>query len=67
MHTQDAVRGEYSLLCPQAVLYEGGRAKGRVKATLNGSMFDDLRSPEFRLVRFPGFDLPGLAMPVEVS
>ena len=67
MHTQDAIRGDYSLLCPQAVLYEDGIAAGRVKTTLNGSFFDDLSSAGLRLVEFPGFALPGLRMAIEVS
>ena len=35
LHTQDAVRGEYSVLAPQGALYEEGRCRGRVSTTLN--------------------------------
>ncbi|MEN8151099.1 MAG: metallopeptidase TldD-related protein [Planctomycetota bacterium] len=60
LHTQDAVRGEYSVLAPQGVLYRDGKAMGRVTATLNGSFFEDLSSADLRLVGFPGFAGPGL-------
>jgi predicted Zn-dependent protease len=62
MHTQDHVRGEYSLLSPQGVLYDEGRPLGRVTGTLNGSFFEALGSEELRLVDFPGFSCPGLAL-----
>ncbi|MCU0727165.1 MAG: metallopeptidase TldD-related protein [Planctomycetes bacterium] len=67
MHTQDHVRGEYSLLCPQGVLYEEGRPLGRVTGTLNGSFFEDLRSEALCAVEFPGFACPGLALTAELS
>lgn len=67
MHTQDAVRGEYSLLAPQGVLYENGSVLGRVTTTLNGSFFSDLRSGELALVDFEGFSCPGLMLEVELS
>ena len=67
MHTQDAVRGEYSLLAPQGVLYEDGDCRGRITATLNGSFFEDLRSPDLCLVDFEGFSCPGLMFDVGLS
>jgi PmbA protein len=60
LHTQDAVRGEYSVLAPQGVLSRDGEMLGRVSATLNGAFFDDLAGRDLRLVRFPGFACPGL-------
>ena len=33
MHTQDPVRGEYSVLAPQAVVYRDGRPRGRIAST----------------------------------
>ncbi len=67
MHTQDAVRGEYSVLAPQGVLYEDGSAKGRVTSTLNGAFFSDLLSTDLAMVDFDGFACPGLMMEVELS
>jgi len=67
LHTQDAVRGEYSVLVPQGVLYRDGEAVGRVSATLNGSFFDDLTGPDLGLVRFEGFACPGLLLRASLS
>jgi PmbA protein len=67
LHTQDTVRGEYSVLAPQSVLYRDGGPRGRVSATLNGSFFEDLRGEELRLVRFPGFSVPGILVRAELS
>lgn len=67
LHTQDAVRGEYSLLAPQGVIYRAGRAGGRVSVTLNGSFFEDLAGTDLRLVEFPGFHMPGLLLRCELS
>ncbi len=67
MHTQDPVRGEYSVLAPQAVVYADGRPKGRVSTTLNGSFFTDLKSSELSLVTFEGFACPGLLLEIELS
>jgi len=67
LHTQDPVRGEYSVLAPQGVLYEDGTCQGRVTATLNGSFFEDLRSAELSLVDFEGYACPGLKLLVELS
>jgi len=67
LHTQDAVRGEYSVLAPQGVLYRDGEPLGRVSATLNGAFFEDLAGPDFELVRFPGFACPGLLMKTTLS
>jgi PmbA protein len=61
LHTQDRTSGNYSLSAPQALLIRGGEAQGRVKATLNGNFFDQLRAGDLRLVRFAGQHSPGLA------
>ena len=61
------MRGEYSLLAPQGVLYEDGAAKGRVTTTLNGSFFSDLKSADLALVDFDGFTCPGLMLKIELS
>lgn len=67
LHTQDTVRGEYSVLAPQGILYRDGRAMGRVSATLNGSFFDNLRSEDLETVQFDGFRCPGLLLTTELS
>ena len=67
LHTQDAVRAEYSVLAPQGVLHEDGVSRGRVGCTLNGSFFADLASPDLAFVRFEGFKSPGLLLQVELS
>jgi len=67
LHTQDAARGEYSLLAPQCTLYADGEPAGRISATLNGSFFEDLTSDALRLVDFPGFGCPGLLVTAELS
>jgi PmbA protein len=67
LHTQDTVRGEYSVLAPQGVLYRDGEALGRVTSTLNGSFFENLTSEALRLVRFPGFSCPGLLFTAVLS
>jgi PmbA protein len=67
LHTQDAVRGEYSVLAPQGVLYRDGKVRGRVSATLNGSFFEDLAGPDLALVRFPGFACPGILTKTTLS
>ena len=50
LHTQDPVRGEYSVLAPQGVLFQAGECRGRVSVTLNGSFFADLVDPSLRPV-----------------
>jgi predicted Zn-dependent protease len=62
LHTQDVVRGEYSVLVPQGALHVGGECRGRVSATLSGSFFEDLSSPSLRPVTFPGHACPGLLL-----
>jgi predicted Zn-dependent protease len=67
LHTQDAVRAEYSVLAPQSILYRDGVPRGRVSVTLNGTFFDDLQSPELTFVSFPGFAIPGIRVIGELS
>jgi PmbA protein len=67
LHTQDRSSGNYSLSTSQALLVRGGEITGRIKATLNGNFFDNLRDESLRLVRFPGQHAPGFALPLAVA
>ncbi|HEX6291046.1 MAG TPA: metallopeptidase TldD-related protein [Herpetosiphonaceae bacterium] len=67
LHTQDRTSGNYSLSTSQALLIRDGAVQGRIKATLNGNLFDNLRDAELRLVRFPGQHSAGFALPVNVA
>lgn len=67
MHTQDRTSGNYSLSTSQALLIREGKVQGRIKATLNGNLFENLRDGKLRLVRFPGQHSPGFALPISVA
>lgn len=66
LHTQDRSSGTYSLATSQALLVRDGVLVGRVKATLTGNFFEQLRN-DFQFVQFPGQPTPGLALPITVS
>lgn len=67
LHTQDRTSGNYSLSTSQALLMRNGRAAGRIKATLNGNLFEHLRDDRLQFVRFPGQHSPGFALPLNVA
>lgn len=67
LHTQDRSSGTYSLATSQALLIQGGELVGRVKATLTGNFFDQLRDERLQFVHFEGQPTPGFALPVSVS
>lgn len=67
LHTQDRSSGNYSVSTSQALLLHDGAIRGRIKATLNGNFFDNLRDAALRLVRFPGQHSPGFALPINVT
>jgi PmbA protein len=67
LHTQDRSSGNYSLSTSQALLIRDGVIQGRIKATLNGNLFDNLRDPELHLIRFPGQHSMGFALPITVA
>jgi PmbA protein len=67
MHTQDPVRGDYSLAVPTAVRFEEGRLRGKCRAVLNDNFFGNLSAPDLAAVAFPHHDLPGLAFRSVVS
>jgi PmbA protein len=67
LHTQDRSSGNYSLSTSQAVLLRNGELQGRVKATLTGNMFEQLRDNALQLVRFPGQHSPGFALPLNIT
>lgn len=67
LHTQDRSSANYSLSTSQALLIRDGEVQGRIKATLNGNFFDNLRDGQLQLVRFPGQHSPGFALPINVT
>jgi PmbA protein len=67
LHTQDRSSGNYSLSTSQALLIRNGEIQGRIKATLNGNLFDNLRDPALQLVRFQGQHSVGFALPMNVA
>jgi PmbA protein len=67
LHTQDRSSGNYSLSTSQALLIRDGVIQGRIKATLNGNLFNNLRDSALRLVRFPGQHSAGFALPINVA
>ena len=67
LHTQDRSSGNYSLSTSQALLLRDGAIQGRIKATLNGNLFDNLNDDALQLVRFPGQHSAGFAVPLTVT
>ena len=67
LHTQDRSSGDYSLATSQALLVRDGELAGRVKATLSGNMFEQLRDPALRLVEFEGQHAPGFVLESDVA
>lgn len=60
IHTQDSGSGDFSLAAPQVLRIDGGRLRGRLRATISGNLFDLLADPGLELVRFEGEHTPGL-------
>jgi PmbA protein len=60
VHTQDFTSGDFSLSAPQTLAIGPKGLAGRLRATISGNIFDLLRSPELKLVRFAGEHTPGL-------
>ena len=67
MHTQDQVRGDYSLAVPTGIRMEGGRLDGKARVVLNDNFFDNLNAADLTAVTFPHHDLPGLAFRSRIS
>src|SRR5262249_21652121 len=67
IHTQDFTSGDFSLAAPQTLAIGPRGIEGRRRATISGNVFDRLRSPELRLVRFPGEHTPGLLFPCRLD
>jgi hypothetical protein len=61
MHTQDPIRGDYSLAVPTAIRMEGGKLYGKCRVVLNDNFFQNLSATDLAAVRFPHHDMPGLA------
>ena len=62
VHTQDFTSGDFSLSAPQTLAIGPSGLGGRLRATISGNLFELLRAPELRLVRFPGEHTPGLLL-----
>ncbi|MDP8922389.1 MAG: metallopeptidase TldD-related protein [Chloroflexota bacterium] len=60
LHTQNARRGEYTVVVPAAQVVRGGRLGGRASVRVRGNVFTLLASAGTRLVRYPGSVTPGL-------
>lgn len=67
LHTQDRSSGTYSLATSQALLIKNGTLAGRIKATLNGNFFDQLRDDALRFVEFEGQPTPAFVLPIDVA
>ena len=67
LHTQDPTSGEFSVSAPQSLAIRNGRLGGRVRAALSGNFLEALRSPDLRLVRFPGQPMPGILLQATVG
>ena len=67
VHTQDAVSGDFSLSAPQSLRVEAGEARGRVRATISGNLFDLLRRQDTAFVSFEGETTPGLLVRCHVA
>ncbi|MCC6173745.1 MAG: hypothetical protein IT305_00445 [Chloroflexi bacterium] len=67
LHTQDARRGSFSLLVPDAQVVRLGRPGGRVAVRVSGRFFLDLLSPGTALVRFRQSLSPGLLVRSDVT
>jgi hypothetical protein len=52
---------------PQTVALGPRGFEGRLRATISGNLFGILRSPQLRLVAFPGEHTPGLLVPIRLD
>ena len=64
VHTQDSASGDFSLSAPQALALPDG---GRVKGTISGNLFEILRDPDTRFVRFEDETTPGLLVTCRID
>lgn len=60
VHTQDSASGDFSLSAPQVLRIADGGLAGRMRGTISGNLFEILRAPDLRFVRFPEEHTPGL-------
>ncbi|MDH3785349.1 MAG: metallopeptidase TldD-related protein, partial [Acidobacteriota bacterium] len=60
VHTQDSSSGDFSLSAPHVLALGADGYSGRGRGTLSGNLFDILRDPETRFVRFEGESVPGM-------
>ncbi|NWJ95691.1 MAG: hypothetical protein HXX20_07910 [Chloroflexi bacterium] len=66
MHTQDGTSGRYSVGAPRTLVVEGGELKGKVKATLSGNFFDNLKDERTAFAWDPYEDNPAMEMICQV-
>lgn len=64
VHTQDFSSGDFSLSAPQGLRLGDGEFRGRLGGTISGNLFEVLRSPAMRFVRFEGEHTPGILAPI---
>ena len=65
LHTQDSVRGRFSLTVSQGLVVENGELKGHAKALIAGHFMQALNEP-FRLGAVAGKDVPALVIQGDV-
>lgn len=62
MHTQDGTSGRYSVGAPKSLVIENGELKGKVKATIVGNFFENLKDERTAFSWDPNEDNPALQM-----
>jgi PmbA protein len=67
MHTQDGTSGRYSVGAPKTLVIEGGELKGKVKANLTGSFFDNLMDEHTAFGWDPHEDNPAIEIVCQVT
>ncbi len=66
MHTQDGTSGRYSVGAPKTLVIENGELKGKVKATLAGNFFDNLKDSRTAFGWDPHEDNPAMEIHCQV-
>lgn len=61
LHTQDTIKGQYSLGVPKAIIIKDGKIKGCVRGTLVGNFFHNLKQP-LEIIEDPLSHMPMMVM-----